>query len=293
MLLDKIIEENPLKEKISAISVGKVQGNILLDLEYSEDSIADVDMNVVMNSKHDIIEIQGTSERNPMNIDEMNEMILLAKDGIDKIFKIIDQKVPDENIYVLATDNMHKVLEIEKIMEDLPITLRTKSQEGLKDFEVEENGESIEENALIKARAIKEALGCRNVVSDDTGLFVDELNGDPGVHSARYASTHDDEKNIDKLLKNLGDSENRKAHFRTSIALIEEDGSEKLFSGKIDGVIIKERRGEGGFGYDSVFVPEGYDKTFAELGDEIKNKISHRAKAIENLKGYLNYKYKC
>ena len=141
----------------------------------------------------------------------------------------------------------------------------------------------------IKARAIKEALGCRNVISDDTGLFVDELNGDPGVHSARYASIHDDEKNIDKLLKNLGDSENRKAHFRTSIALIEEDGSEKLFSGRIDGVILKERRGNGGFGYDSVFVPEGYDKTFAELGDEIKNKISHRAKAIDNLKGYLNY----
>lgn len=293
MISYKVIEENPLKEKIAAISVGKVQGNILLDLEYSEDSIADVDMNVVMNSKHEIIEIQGTSERNPMNIDEMNEMILLAKDGIDKIFKIIDQKVPDENIYVLATDNMNKVLEIEKIMENIPITLKTKSQEGLKDFEVEENGESIEENALIKARAIKEALGCRNVISDDTGLFVDELNGDPGVYSARYASIHDDEKNIDKLLKNLGDSENRKAHFRTSIALIEEDGSEKLFSGKIDGVIIKERRGNGGFGYDSVFVPEGYDKTFAELGDEIKNKISHRAKAIENLKGYLNYKYKC
>ena len=118
------------------------------------------------------------------------------------------------------------------------------------------------------------------------------MDGEPGVHSARYCGDHDDKKNIEKILEKLQDKEDRSAYFQTSIALVEPNKEVKLFSGKIDGTIAFEERGEEGFGYDSVFIPKGYDKTFAELGDEEKNKISHRAIATENLKSYLKYKYR-
>ena len=123
--------------------------------------------------------------------------------------------------------------------------------------------------------------------ADDTGLEVDALNGAPGVFSARYAGDgHDSEANMQKLLKELEGKENRKAQFRTAICLIME-GKEYLFEGIVKGKIIEEKRGGAGFGYDPIFVPEGHEQTFAELGNDIKNTISHRARAVEKLCKFL------
>ena len=127
-----------------------------------------------------------------------------------------------------------------------------------------------------------------NCFADDTGLEVDALNGEPGVHSARYNehTDHDSEANMRKLLRKLGDTTNRKAHFRTVVSLII-DGKEHQFEGRVEGYIATEKSGTEGFGYDPIFIPEGYDKSFAELGEDIKNQISHRARAVRKLAEYL------
>ena len=143
------------------------------------------------------------------------------------------------------------------------------------------------ENALLKSSFIYKNyhLDC---FADDTGLEVEALNGAPGVYSARYAEGegHDAQANMRKLLHELEGKENRKAQFRTAISLIL-DGKEYLFEGVIKGEIIQEKRGDSGFGYDPIFKPEGYQQTFAELGNEIKNKISHRALAVQKLCEFL------
>ncbi len=159
--------------------------------------------------------------------------------------------------------------------------------------DIPETGSTLEENAMQKARYIYDNYNM-SVFADDTGLEVDALGGAPGIYSARYAGGegHDSEANMTKLLGELGENNNRKARFRTAIALIlKEDGNgnitEKLFEGIVRGEIIKERRGGEGFGYDPIFQPEGYDRTFAELGPDVKNKISHRARAVARLVEYL------
>ncbi|NLY19982.1 MAG: RdgB/HAM1 family non-canonical purine NTP pyrophosphatase [Tissierellia bacterium] len=197
---------------------------------------------------------------------------------------------------VLATNNAHKAKEIENILRDLNVEIVLKSEVGLKDWDVEETGDTLEENALIKARSFKESLGEIDafVLADDTGLFVEKLNGEPGVYSARYAGAeHDDEANNKLLLKNMKDfsGEERRAEFRTIMALIDSNGREYLATGDCKGKILESPRGANGFGYDPLFVPENYEESFAELSDEIKNKISHRYNAsislYEILKGIL------
>lgn len=185
---------------------------------------------------------------------------------------------------VFATNNPHKLDEIRKIGEG---RLRILS---LADIdcreEIEETGNTLEENALIKARFIKEKYGY-DCFADDTGLEVDALKGSPGVYSARYAGEGCSfTDNMDKLLAALQGIENRTAQFRTVIALVL-NGKEYLFDGVIKGKIIDEKRGSTGFGYDPIFMPDGYDKTFAELGNEVKNSISHRALAMEKLVDFL------
>ena len=197
---------------------------------------------------------------------------------------------------VLATNNAHKAKEIEDILGDLNVEIVLKSEVGLRDWDVEETGTTLEENAIIKARSFKESIGEIDafVLADDTGLFVEKLNGEPGVHSARYAGVeHDDEANNKLLLRNMKDfsGEDRKAEFRTTMALIDSKGKEYLAEGKCKGMILESPRGENGFGYDPLFVPENYEESFAELSDDIKNKISHRYNAsislYEILKGIL------
>ncbi len=189
---------------------------------------------------------------------------------------------------VFATNNKNKLAEIREILGEKMEVL------SLEDInchdEIPETGCTLEENAMQKAEYIYNRYNM-SVFADDTGLEVDALGGEPGVYSARYAGGegHDSEANMTKLLANLGENNNRKARFRTVIALIEKnaDGNGQptvnRFEGIVNGEIIRERKGQGGFGYDPIFQPEGYDKTFAELGHEIKNKISHRARAVKKL----------
>ena len=188
---------------------------------------------------------------------------------------------------VLSTDNINKLREIREILEDLDVKIYVKSDiEGL-DFEVIEDGDTLYDNALKKASAMADRVDYA-VLSDDTGLFVTALNGEPGVHSARYASEHDDKKNREKLLNNLKDKEDRSAYFKTEIILIDEDKNIIPIEGVCPGKISLEERGDNGFGYDSIFIPEGFDKTFAEMSHEEKNQISHRSRALKNLKDKLS-----
>ena len=188
---------------------------------------------------------------------------------------------------VLSTDNINKLREIREILEDLDIKIYGKSDiEGL-DFEVIEDGDTLYDNALKKASAMAERVDYA-VLADDTGLFVTALNGEPGVHSARYASEHDDKKNREKLLNNLKDKEDRSAYFKTEIILIDEDKNIIPIEGVCPGKISLEESGDNGFGYDSIFIPHGFDKTFAEMSHEEKNQISHRARALKNLRDKLS-----
>ena len=185
---------------------------------------------------------------------------------------------------VFATNNAHKLQEVSEILEDKIQIM------NLKDIhceeEIPETSDTIEGNAYQKANYIYEHYHV-DCFADDTGLEVEALNGAPGVYSARYAGPqHNSKENIRKLLTDMQDIENRNAQFRTAIVLIL-DGKMHLFEGTIKGTIIRSERGSGGFGYDSVFVPDGFEKTFAELGEEIKNKISHRAIATKKLVKFL------
>lgn len=187
---------------------------------------------------------------------------------------------------VLSTDNKNKLREIREILEDLDIEIFGKSDiEGL-DFEVVEDGDTLYDNALKKADAMAKRVDLA-VLADDTGLFVNALKGDPGVHSARYASEHDDKKNREKLLNNLKDKEDRSAYFKTQIILIDSEKNIIPIEGVCQGRISKIERGDNGFGYDSIFIPDGFDKTFAEMSHEEKNQISHRARALKNLREKL------
>jgi len=186
---------------------------------------------------------------------------------------------------IFATNNLHKLTEIQSLIGDSFI-LKSLKQIGCTE-DIPETAPTLEGNALLKAQYIFDRFG-KNCFADDTGLEVEALDGRPGVFSARYATDgHDFEANIDKILEELSDSENRKARFRTVIALII-DGSVYYFEGIVNGVIIKERKGIEGFGYDPVFLPDGYKQTFAEMPLTEKNKISHRARAVSILVDFLN-----
>ena len=186
---------------------------------------------------------------------------------------------------VFATNNAHKLEEVAAILGD-QVELLSLNDIGCQ-TDIPETAETLEGNALLKSSYIYKNyhLDC---FADDTGLEVEALNGAPGVYSARYAGGegHDVQANMLKLLHELDGKENRKAQFRTAISLIL-DGKEYLFEGVIKGEIIKEKRGDSGFGYDPVFMPKGYDRTFAELGNDIKNQISHRALAVQKLCEFL------
>lgn len=185
---------------------------------------------------------------------------------------------------VFATNNLHKLNEVSAILEN-KIELLSLNDINCH-IDIPETSNTLEGNALLKAQYIYSNYKL-NCFADDTGLEVEALNGEPGVYSARYAGDiHNSEANMLKLLHNMENKENRQAQFRTVISLIL-DETEYQFEGIIKGKIITEKRGASGFGYDPVFIPEGYDKTFAELGDEIKNKISHRAQAVNKLCKFL------
>ena len=185
---------------------------------------------------------------------------------------------------VFATNNENKTREIRHIL-GKSFTLLSLSDLNINE-DIPENEPTLEGNAMHKARYVNKIVNM-NVFADDTGLEIDALNGLPGVNSARFAGENKDpDANIDKALALMGSTKNRRARFRTVIALIM-NGKEYFFEGIVNGQIIEEKRGTGGFGYDPVFIPEGRNLTFAEMSLDEKNKISHRALAFEKLREFL------
>jgi XTP/dITP diphosphohydrolase len=185
---------------------------------------------------------------------------------------------------VFASNNLNKIKEIQLL---LPNYIQILNLEDIGCFEeIPETADTIEGNAILKANYVKEKFGY-NCFADDTGLEVEALNGEPGVYSARYAGEEKDANdNMDKLLLNLQDKSNRSAQFKTVIAL-NLNGNQTLFTGIIKGKIIKEKMGTNGFGYDPIFIADGYSKTFAELTIEEKSGISHRGLAVRQLVDFL------
>lgn len=190
---------------------------------------------------------------------------------------------------VFATNNRHKLEEVRAIVGDRVEVL------SLNDInchdDIPETADTLQGNALIKARYIYDKFGV-DCFADDTGLEVDALGGEPGVYSARYAGEECcSEANMHKLLHNLTGKIDRNAQFRTVIALII-NGEEKLFNGIVKGTIAEEKMGDSGFGYDPIFIPEGFSESFAQMSSEQKNSISHRYRATKQLSDYLKEKYK-
>ena len=185
---------------------------------------------------------------------------------------------------IFATHNKNKLKEVNSL---IPKSIELLSLDDINfNSEIEETASTIEGNALLKAKTIFQKTNI-NCFADDSGLIVDALNGEPGVFSARYAGMQkNDDANMNKLLENLHYETNRNAHFKTIMALII-GGKEYLFEGKIEGKIITKKLGTNGFGYDPIFIPNGYNETFSQLDAETKNTISHRAKALKKMLEFL------
>lgn len=196
--------------------------------------------------------------------------------------------MPSFSVYIMelifATHNQHKTQEARAILGE-KWTLKNLHDIGCEE-EIPETTDTLQGNALQKAQYVVDHFHT-NCFADDTGLEIEALDGRPGVYSARYAGEHCTyQDNVNKVLEEMQGMTNRKACFKTVIALIL-DGETYLFEGRVDGTIIETPRGTNGFGYDPVFVPDGYDQTFAEMGDEEKNSISHRARAMQKLMEFL------
>jgi len=196
------------------------------------------------------------------------------------------------NKLIVASNNNGKIKEIKAMLAPLNIEVLSLEDAGI-DIDVEETGITFKENAYIKAKEIYDLIKIP-VLSDDSGLEVEALDNEPGVYSARYAGPQkNDEDNIDKLLENIKDKENRKGRFICAMVLIIDDNTEYIVEDYLEGKIINERRGNNGFGYDPVFYVEELGKTTAQLGPETKNKISHRAKALNQVVNIIKERVEC
>lgn len=194
------------------------------------------------------------------------------------------------SVIVAATKNRHKIQEIEAITQEFGMSIISRDEAGVPDIEINEDGETFEENSYKKAFEIMKL--CNNItIADDSGLEVDCLDGAPGVYSARFAGKDgDDEANNRKLTELIKDVpyEQRTGRFVSVITMVFPDGETISARGEVEGHLLTEKRGTSGFGYDPLFVPEGYDRTFGELGPEIKNSISHRSRALARLRELLD-----
>lgn len=298
------IKKMPVNTLLSAVSAGVVGDSVLLDLCYIEDSNAVCDMNVVMNHRGEFIELQGTGEQRPFTRQELEKIMELAEIGNKSIMREQRKALGEvadliigmeyEREAVIATGNAHKLEEIGKILGDLDMNILSLKDVNLDGIEIVEDGKTFEHNALIKARTISKLTG-KISIADDSGIEVDYLDKRPGIYSARYSGEGaTDESNRVKLFSELEgvEMEKRTARFVAVIAVVFPDGKEVLSRGTVEGRVAFEERGEYGFGYDCMFIPDGYDKTFGEILPEEKNKFSHRARALENLKVKLEDIYK-
>ena len=286
--------DSPIIKQVAAISVGIVDGECTLDLEYSQDCRAETDMNVVMTrderGRMGYVEVQGTGEHGSYSRIELNQLLDLAEKGVNELMEAQVAAMGDradvlfrKPRLVLASNNFGKLRELKAILGDI-FDVYSMREMGI-NVDVEENGETFEENALIKAEALMKLTGCATL-SDDSGLCVDALGGRPGVHSARYCGVHgDDEANNQLLLKELENTpdEERTAHYGAAVALCRPGHAPIITYGKCEGRILRAYRGEGGFGYDPLFYSDDLGMTFAEADPDVKNGVSHRARAIRLL----------
>ncbi|MBQ9210610.1 MAG: ribonuclease PH [Clostridia bacterium] len=292
--VDRLIQEgkllaSPLRHQVAAISAGIVENVPSLDLCYQEDSRAQVDMNFVMNEQGEMIELQGTGEGRAFSRKELEKLLAYGEKGIRELMAAQREALGDrakhlcaKPVLLAATGNAHKLKELSHIFQDY-YTILPMSAAGFTEDIVEE-GDTFAANAIIKAEAVCAATGLP-AIADDSGLMVTALNGEPGVYSARYAGVHgDDEANNDLLLRKMEQIEDREANFVCALALKLPGQEPILAEGKCPGVILRERRGNGGFGYDPLFLYEPLGKTFAQVNEEEKNAISHRARACEIMK---------
>ena len=299
LAVDKLIREgklpaSPIRHQVAAISCGIVGDAPCLDLCYQEDSHAKVDMNVVMNEKGEFIELQGTGEGRAFTPDELQTLIAYARKGICELMEAQRTALGDAARWlcakpwlIAASANQHKIQELQKMFSGY-YTVLGMDQVGYTE-DIDENADTFVGNARIKAEAVSRATGFPTI-ADDSGLWVHALGEAPGVHSARYCGHHgDDEANNDLLLKNLEHAEDRSAAFHCALVLETPGEEPKIAEGICPGVMLHARRGNGGFGYDPLFLYEPLGKTFAEVTAEEKNEVSHRARAcrqmLEMLKG--------
>ena len=296
---DGIIKKMPIENFVSAISVGIVDDECLLDICYEEDSQAQVDMNIIMTDRCEFVEVQGTGEERPFSRKDLNKLLELGEKGNKELIKIQRKalgEIADEILgmeygddIVISTGNAHKLEEIGAILKDLDYNIHSLKDVNLDNLEIEENGKTFEHNALIKARTVAK-LTNMITIADDSGLEVDAIGKKPGIYSSRYAGENaTDAENREKLLKALKNTaaSHRTARFVCCIAVVFPDGKEFVVRGTCEGTIAFEEKGDNGFGYDSLFIVDNYNKTFAELPSSIKNAISHRAKALELMKDEL------
>ena len=289
--VDKLLREGKLKvspivHQVAAVSVGIVGDEPCLDLCYREDSKAQVDMNCVMNEKGEFIELQGTGEGRAFSPEELKTLTFYAAQGIETLMaaqrEALGERaevIGNRPVLVAATGNAHKLRELQEIFADF-YTVVSMQDVGF-DADIDETADTFAGNAALKAEAVCGATGLP-AIADDSGLTVDALGGEPGVYSARYCGHHgDDEANNDKLLQKMQGVENRAAAFRCAIALKRPGRKTLIAEGACPGVILHARRGTGGFGYDPLFLYEPLNKTFAEVNQEEKNAVSHRARACE------------
>ncbi|MGX7195237.1 ribonuclease PH [Enterococcus olivae] len=295
LLQSHLLKEDPIKEHLAAISVGILpDGSCAVDLDYEEDSAAQVDMNLVMTESGRFVEIQGTGEGATFDGEQLNEMLVYGKVAIEEL--ILRQKdvlyVKKENLkqlsdktIMIATGNLGKAKEFAEMFGEAGYKVKT-----LKDFpelpDVAETGRTFEENARLKAETIANILQCP-VLADDSGLKVDALGGMPGIYSARFAGEQkSDAANNAKLLYELTDTpdEERTAQFHCTLVFAAPKKQSLVVEAEWPGRIARIPRGENGFGYDSLFIVDGTDTTAAEISSEEKNKHSHRGQAIEKLR---------
>ncbi|MGO5434688.1 ribonuclease PH [Enterococcus cecorum] len=290
------LSENPIKEHLAAISVGILEDDsYAVDLDYIEDSACQVDMNLVMTESGRFVEIQGTGEEATFDGDQLNHLLHYGKEAIESLIayqkealyvqNTANDAVADKTI-MIATGNMGKAKEFEKMFAKAGYQIKT-----MKDFpelpEVQENGQTFEENARLKAETIANILQCP-VLADDSGLTVDALGGMPGIYSARFAGEQkSDASNNAKLLHELTNvaDENRTAQFHCTLVFAAPQKESLVVEGIWNGRIARIPRGENGFGYDPLFIVDGLEKTSAELTPEEKNEISHRGQAMKKLDG--------
>ncbi len=293
LLAEGAIVDSPIIRQVAAVSAGVIDDVCTLDLEYAQDSRAQVDMNIVMtrDSRGELgfVEVQGTGEGRCYTRAELDKLLSLGEKGCLELMQAqLDalgeraHVICKKPLLALASNNFGKLKELKQLLGER-FDVRSMREMGV-ELDVDENGETFEENALIKAKALMDVCHCATL-ADDSGLCVEQLNGRPGVHSARYCGVHgDDEANNQLLLKELSDKPApHKAHYGAAVALCRPGREPIVVYGRCDGEIISEYRGDGGFGYDPLFLSDDLGVTFAEADPEAKNGVSHRARAIAKL----------